>query len=73
MTSSCCANDDIIMSDCYDATVSRFTQDFSLPDSYFESLNAWMFEKKIIAEALDLNSEKLWTNELISDLIKETI
>jgi putative hydroxymethylpyrimidine transport system substrate-binding protein len=68
MTSSCSAHDDVVASDCYDATVSHFTTDFSLPDSYYESLNAWMFEKKIIASPLDLNTEKLWTNELITDL-----
>ena len=70
MTSSCCATDDVVMSDCYDATVSRFTLDFSLSDSYFESLNAWMFEKKIISGSLDLKTEKLWTNELITNLGK---
>jgi putative hydroxymethylpyrimidine transport system substrate-binding protein len=68
ITSSHCAQDDVVASDCYDATVSRFTTDFSLPDSYYESLNTWMFEKKIIASPLDLNTEKLWTNELITDL-----
>ena len=68
MTSSCCAKEDLIMSDCYDATVSRFTLDFSLSDSYFESLNAWMFDKKIIPESLDLKAENLWTNELLTDL-----
>jgi ABC-type nitrate/sulfonate/bicarbonate transport system substrate-binding protein len=56
-------NASAFMTDCYNATVTCFTPDFSLPDWYFESLNTWMFQKSIT-----VYTDTVWTNELVADL-----
>lgn len=59
---------DKMTDDCYDATVSCFTSDFSIPSWYFESLNSWMFKENITTKSVDVYNDICWTNELLSNL-----
>ena len=63
-----CAADSAFTNSCYDATASCFTSDFSMSDAYYESLNAWMFQKNVTAKSVDVRADPVWTNELLSAL-----
>jgi putative hydroxymethylpyrimidine transport system substrate-binding protein len=60
---------DDFTNECYDTTAKCFTSDFSMELSYYESLNQWMYSKKITGKSVDVNNENLWSNELVSDLL----
>lgn len=66
-----CSPDDKMTDACYDATVSCFTSDFSMPAWYFESLNTWMFQKNITTKSVDVYTDICWTNELVLTLSKD--
>jgi ABC-type nitrate/sulfonate/bicarbonate transport system substrate-binding protein len=57
--------DDPFLSECWESTVNCFRTDFSMEREFFEELSTWMFSRGLTKCKVDVDTAKVWTNELL--------